>query len=398
MALSLLLQDIKAEFDLSDTQLGLLSGIAFAMFYSVLGIPLARWADRGNRVLLISITTALWSAAVALCGAAGSFVQLLFIRIGAAIGEAGCMPPAQSLIADYFNRAERPKAIAIYMLGAPLSAIIGFFLAGWLNQSYGWRATFVLLGFPGLALAVLSSLTLREPRREKQMVASIAVLVPPSSMREVAVTLWGSTTFRHLLLCFSVISFFGQGIGTWQPVYFIRSFSFSTAELGMWFALIYGVGGLLGTYCGGALASRFAARNETLQLKVTALMYGGFGALSVLTYLSPNPFWAFGLIGFSFIGLSMIIGPLFATIQTLVPSTMRAQSIALIYLSANLIGMGLGPLAAGALSDALHPFVGAESIRYSLLALSPGYLWAAWHAWRASKSVVEDLRMIPVEA
>ena len=137
VALGLLLQDIKVDLDLSDTQLGFLSGIAFALFYSVMGIPIARWADRGNRVMIITVTTALWSVAVALCGLAGSFLQLLLIRIGVAVGEAGCIPPAHSLIADYFTRAERPRAVARYMLGGPLSFVIGYFLAGWLNQLCG---------------------------------------------------------------------------------------------------------------------------------------------------------------------------------------------------------------------------------------------------------------------
>src|SRR5688500_10553590 len=144
LALGLLLQDIKVDLALSDTQLGFLSGIAFALFYSVMGLPIARWADRGNRVAIITFTTVLWSAAVALCGVAGNFVQLLLIRMVVAVGEAGCIPPAHSLIADYFTRAERPRAVAIYMLGGQLS-VVGYFAAGWLNELYGWRVTFMLL-------------------------------------------------------------------------------------------------------------------------------------------------------------------------------------------------------------------------------------------------------------
>src|SRR5688500_12783235 len=161
LALGLLLEDIKADLALTDTQLGFLTGIAFALFYAVMGIPIARWADRGNRVTIISLTTALWSVAVALCGAAGSFVQLLVIRAGVAVGEAGCHPPALSLIADYFTRAERPRAVARYMLGWPLALLIGYFAAGWLNEFWGWRATFVILGLPGLVLAALARFTLK---------------------------------------------------------------------------------------------------------------------------------------------------------------------------------------------------------------------------------------------
>lgn len=404
LAVGLVLQAVKADLQLSDTQLGLLTGIAFALFYSVMGIPIARWADRGDRVKIISLTTALWSMAVAACAVAGNFLQLMLIRIGVAVGEAGCVPPAHSLIADNFSRAERPRAVAIYMLGAPLSAVIGYFLAGWLNQFYGWRTTFMMLGTPGIVLAGLAWLTLREPRRARTLpnfadeLTAESMPLPASAassqqptLSEACATLWNIATFRHLLLFFSVTSFFGYGITQWQPAFFIRSFGLRTGELGSWFALIYGVGGLLGTYLGGELACRFAANDERLQLKAMALAYAGFGILSALVYLSSNRYVAFAILGVAVAGTCMAIAPLFATIQTLVPSRMRAVSIALLYLFANLIGMGLGPLAAGALSDALRPFAGEESLRYALLALCPGYLWGAWHVWLGSETVTRDL-------
>lgn len=407
VALGLLLQDIKVDLDLSDTQLGFLSGIAFALFYSVMGIPIARWADRGNRVTIITITTALWSAAVALCGVAGNFLQLLLIRIGVAVGEAGCIPPAHSLIADYFTRTERPRAVAIYMLGWPLSVVIGYFLAGWLNELYGWRVTFMLLGLPGLPLAALAWFTLREPRRGESGIDAASMpggislsqrdataLSAPPSLNEVCVTLWVNTTFRHLLFSFAVVYFFGSGIAHWQPAFFIRSYGLQTGELGTWFAAIWGLGGLFGTWCGGEWASRHAAHNERLQLRVMAVVYVGFAVISPCIYLSPNLYLAFGLMGLTAVGGAMLSGPLFATIQTLVPPRMRAMSVAAIYLFANLIGLGLGPLAAGALSDALRPWAGEESLRYALLALCPGYFWCAWHLWRGSKTVARDLEAV----
>jgi MFS transporter, Spinster family, sphingosine-1-phosphate transporter len=408
LALGLLLQDIKVDLSLSDTQLGLLSGIAFALFYSVMGIPIARWADRGNRVTIIAITTALWSVAVALCGVAGGFLQLLLIRIGVAVGEAGCIPPAHSLIADYFTRAERPRAVSRYMLGVPLSLLIGYFLAGWLNELYGWRATFVLLGLPGLALATLVWFTLKEPRFDmasKNAAARFAAFPPPQptsaassvvqpNLKEVCMTLWASTAFRHLLFSFAVSSFFTSGISQWKPAFFIRSFGLQTGELGTWLAVIYGLGGLIGTYLGGELAARYAARNERLQLRAMSIAFMGFGAISAGVYLSANQYLALGLMGAAVIGVTMTNGPLFATIQTLVPDRMRAMSVALTYFVANLIGMGLGPLAAGALSDALQPLFGEESLRYALLAMCPGYFGTAWHLWRASTTVTQDLEAV----
>lgn len=407
--LALALQTIKLDLHLSDTELGFLSGIAFALFYAVMGIPIARWADRGNRVTIIGITTALWSVMVALCGMAGNFLQLLLIRIGVAVGEAGCVPPAHSLIADYFTRAERPRAVAIYMLGSPVSVVVGYFLAGWLNEFYGWRATFIMMGLPGVGLATLAWLSLREPRLGKSArntlkttPASTSLAQPETetswpvhaTLREVRKSLWANRTYRHLLICFSVLSFFSQGIWQWQPAYFVRSYGLKTGELGTWFAVSVGLTGIVGMLVGGEMASRAAAHNERLQLKAMAVAFAGFGALSAGVYLSPNQYVAFGFVGLAAMGVTTAIGPLFGTLQTVVPQHMRAMSIAVIYLFANLIGMGLGPLAAGALSDALRPWVGDDSLREALLILCPGCFWAAWHGWQASKTVSWDLKAI----
>jgi MFS transporter, Spinster family, sphingosine-1-phosphate transporter len=386
LALGVVLEDIKIELDLSDTQLGFLSGIAFALFYSVMGIPIARWADRGNRVLIIAVTVALWSAAVALSGMARSFVQLLLIRIGVAVGEAGCIPPAHSLIADYYPRAERPRAAAIYSMGAPLALVIGYFVTGWLNEFFGWRMTFMILGAPGLVLAVWAWLALVEPRRRG---AESIPVQPP--MREVWIRLWANKTFRYLLYCLSVSLFFTYGILQWLPAFFIRQYGLQTGVLGTWLAASYGLCGLIGNYWGGTLASRYAANNEPLQMRAMAVLYCCVGAFSTAIYLAPNYYLAFAALGVANIGLTATNGPILATIQTLVPPHMRATSIALVFLFANLIGMGLGPLAAGALSDALHADLGHESLRFALLLLSPGYLWCAWHVWRGSQTVASDI-------
>lgn len=403
LTLGLVQQSIKSDLHLSDTQLGFLSGIAFALFYAAMGIPIARWADRGNRITVITVTTALWSVAVALCGMARSFMQLLLIRVWVAVGEAGCNPPAQSLMADYFNRAERPRAIGIYMLGQSLSVVIGYTAAGWVNQLYGWRVTFVMVGLPGVVLAALARFTLREPRVAKATLAvannPVASLNPPTTLgapqptlNEVWVTLWASVTFRHLLISFSLFYFFGCGILQWQPAFFIRSYGLKTGEIGNWFAGVFGLGTFLGTYWGGALASRYAANNERLQLLGLCVMSCFYGLGSASVYLASNYHLAFALLGLATVVGAMGNGPIFATIQTLVPSNMRATAVAIIYLVANLIGVGLGPLAAGMLSDALRPLVGDESLRYALLALCPGYLWAAWHLWRASRTITKDLK------
>jgi MFS family permease len=405
IALGLVLQNIKLDLSLSDTQLGLLSGIAFALFYSVMGMPIARWADRGNRVAIISLTAGLWSIMMALCGKATNFTQLLLIRAGLAVGESGCMPPAQSLIADYFSRSERPRALAVFLLGGSVSTLIGYFLAGWLSELYGWRMMFLMLGLPGLVPAILAWLTLKEPRRRMQTTSPGIesrghAVIPASyqpSIRHVCTTLLTKRTFRHIILCFSVMTFFGSGILQWQPAFLIRSYGLKTGELGTWFAVIYGFGSMLGTYVGGELASRLATNNERLQLRATALVYSCFSIISALIYIVPNYHLAFALMALAAVAGSAANGPLFATIQAIVPDRMRAVAIATIYLFANLIGWGIGPLAAGALSDLLRPWAGEESLRYALLALCPGYFWGGWHLWQASKSVNGDLQAIQHE-
>jgi predicted MFS family arabinose efflux permease len=396
-ALGIVLQDIKIDLHLTDTELGLLTGIAFAFFYAVMGIPIARWADRGNRVTIISLTAALWSVAVALCGVASSFLALMWLRIAVAVGEAGCMPPAHSLIADEFPREERPRAVARYMLGAPLALTLGYFAAGWLNELYGWRPTFVILGLPGLALAALVRFTLREPRRTSGLSPRGAHQTTPR-LGEVVATLSSNAAFRHLLICFSVWFFFAYGIVQWLPAFFIRSHGLKTGELGTWFGLIWGLAGGLGLYFGGELAVRRAAGDERRQLKGCAIAFSLFAFLTAAAFLASNYLWAFAALTLASFGGNMAQGPIFATTQTLVPPRMRAMSIAIVYLFANLFGMGLGPLAAGVLSDALRPWLGEESLRYALVLLCPGYFWAAWHLWRAGRTVERDLQAAQLAA
>jgi len=391
LTLGLVLQEVRADLQMTDTQLGLLTGIAFAIFYSLLGIPIARWADRGNRVTIIAASAAVWSLAVALCGFAQSFGQLLAARISVGIGEAGCMPPAQSLIGDSFSREERPRAAAIYSLGAPLSLLIGYFLGGWLNEWLGWRLTFVAISAPSILLALLAWRTLREPRA---LALRRAVEARPRRSRpeflRVIGTLWRIPTFRHLVIGFSVLNFFVTGLLQWQPSFFIRSFGMHTGELGTWFAVVYGAFGVVGTWAGGHWASG-RANDEMAHLRVCSLVYLVLGTVTPLVYLSRTPYEAFALIAVTALGYYATFGPAIAALQTLVPSEMRATAFALLYLCVNLIGTGLGPLAVGALSEALRTTYGPESLRYALLIMSPGYVWVAWETWRASRTIRGDI-------
>jgi MFS family permease len=412
-ALGLVLNDIKSDLHLNDSELGLLGGIAFALFYSVMGIPIARWADRGNRVKIIAMTAVLWSVMVAVSGFARSFVQLLVIRTVIGIGEAGCVPPAHSLIADYFSRAERPRASGWYQQGINVAGIVAFFIAGWLNQFYGWRMMFILISLPGFVLAPLAWFTLREPRL-RQLPATVVErgasstvhtkvaasnAEAASSSAAVISTLWRNRSFRYVLYGFSLWYFFGYGVTNWQPTYFIRSFGMTSGEVGTWFAIVFGVSGLLGTYLGGVLASRYAARDERLQLRAMAIINVLFnGVLWSGIYLTHDYRIALALTALGACGGALIFGPLFATIQTVVPARMRAMAIAIVLLCANLIGMGFGPVAVGVLSDALRPLLGEESLRYALLALCPGYIIISWQFWHASKTVMQDIEVTQIRA
>lgn len=392
--LSLLLEDIRHEFNLSDSQLGMLTGIAFALFYSLMGVPIARWADTGNRKSIISLTTGLWSLMVMLCGLVTSFVQLLLVRVGVAVGEAGALPPAYSFISDYFKRGERERAIAFYMLGLPISVILGNFLGGWLNELYGWRVTFILAGLPGLLLLVIVKLTLREPRLAQASTMSNKGKLqerPLPPMSEVAKSLWGQKTYRHLVMAYVVGFFFSIGVGQWLPAFYIRIHGMETGELGTWYALIWGGAGIVGTLLSGEIAARFFPQKEHLQLRILAVVQCFLVLTSLVIYLAPDKFMALGAMSVTAIlGATMNV-PLFALIQALVPSNMQATSIALLMLLANLIGMGFGPLAVGVFSDVLSIYFGEQSLRYALVLIAPGYAWVSLHLWRASVSVGADL-------
>ncbi len=402
--LSVALETIKTELALSDTQLGLLTGLVFAIFYSVAGIPIARWADRGHRPTIISMALGLLSVTVALCGAAGNFVQLLLARVGVGVGEAGIVPPAHSLIASYFDRSERLRAMSIFLLGGPLSVGIGYLAGGWLIEFFGWRAAFLVVATPGLILTVLMRLTVREPRRAanvgpidraEQHLAEQqghgAVIAKPSA-REVLGVLWGQRTFRHLLFAFTVLYLFGWGLVQWLPAFFIRIHGMATGEVGTWMAINWGIGGALGTFAGGYLTNRSTANAERRQLRIMALVISLWVPINGVALLLPDKHLALGLMFLGAVVNALGTTPTFALIQSLVPENMRATAVAIVFLLANLIGLGLGPLVVGALSDGFAGKYGMSSLRIALLACTPGYAWVAAHFYRAGDTVMAELK------
>jgi MFS family permease len=383
--LSVVLESIKSDLVLSDTQLGFLGGLGFAAFYALVGLPIARLADRSDRVWIMAATTALFGVGMALCGIVSSFLQLLVARIGVAVGEAGGQPTSMSLIAEYFPREERPYANSLYSVSGPIGCVVGFFGGGILNDIIGWRMTFLVMGVPGILVALTILMTAREPRRNAP---SILVSKPPST-REVIAALFGNRAFRFLVSCLILSYLFMYGILQWLPAFFIRSHHLSSSSVGLWFAITFGLGGVIGLYVSGIYCSRYARSQEKRQLRFLAFAFVVAGAASFAIYLTANLGLAFVFLGLHMAALNSANAPLNSTIQTIVPEPMRATAFALIYMLANLIGMGFGPLIIGMLSDYLHSQFGTEALRYALIIVSPGYLLAAWQAWAGSNQVAD---------
>ena len=384
--LSLLVEPIKTEFDLMDWQMGLLSGLAFAVFYALAGIPIARWADNGDRNAVVTITTGLWSVMVVLCGFTNSFFQLLLVRVGVGVGEAGCLPPAQSLLAEEFDRDERPRAMSIYWICGYLAMLIGFMGGGWFASEFGWRATFICAGLPGVALAFLARVTIKERRRHS---------LNPSrkqhpSFLEVINILRARRTFRNIAVAFCVAYFFSAGIIQWLPTFFIRSHGMGLGEIGVWMAASVGGGGILGSLIGGVIVEKFALRNETKQLRWVAATFVSTGILFFLVFFSEKEV---ALVCMCLMGVSMSLcnGPVLSVIQSLVDDNMRAISLAIIFLFCNLFGLGLGPIVTGAISDILAPSMGVDSLKYALAAMTPGFVLTAFFYWKAADSVERDI-------
>lgn len=386
---ALALEPIKHDLKLTDSQLGLMTGFAFAALYALAGLPIARWADKANRINISSLSVGLAGISVFFCGLAGNFSQLLLARAFVAVGEAGAIPAAQSLISDHFDRAERPRAIAIYFMSYAISMVIGYLFGGWIVGLFGWRTAFMIIGLPCILAAIVARITLKDHR---VVVASHRVERQPS-IRSVSSTLWRQRTFRHILMAFCVSYFFFMGTSQWQAAFFIRTHNMSVTELGAWFALTVGVFGIFGNYVGGYFASAFAAKNEQLQFRLLAINMVVYGMSSMMIYLSPNKYVAISFLGFSaFIG-NFTNGPLFAAIQSLVRPEIRAVTVAFVFLCANLIGFGLGPFAVGILSDALSSSFGSSSLRYALAIFCPGSIWIAYHFWKAASFIEEDIKI-----
>ncbi len=383
--LSILLEPIKLELALTDTQLGFLSGIAFAIFYATLGMPIARIADRTSRTGVIAVCLSLWSLMTTLCGLATNFVQLLLARIGVAVGEAGGSPPAHSLISDYFPPESRATALSIYSLGIPIGTMFGLLIGGWINELFGWRLAFMVVGLPGILLAIIFKLTVREPVRP-----DVAKAAANTSIALVARYLWRQKSFMHLAIGAALHAFVGYGLVIWNPAFFIRSHGLETGEIGTNLALISGIVGGVGTFFGGWIADKLAPRDLRWYMWAPLIGLVITVPFLVIVYLLDSHVFAFALFTIPTFFGSLYLGPSFAATQSLVPAHMRAVAAAVLLFIINIIGLGLGPQVVGIISDLLHPTFASESLRYSLIIVAVLNLIAAIHYWQAAKTLVAD--------
>ena len=364
---SILLGDLKAEFDLNDTQLGLLSGLAFALFYSTMALPIARLADKSNRVNIIAGAVALWSLVTALCGAVQNFWQLFLGRVGVGIGEAGGLSPAHSVLSDYFDENERALALSLYSIGIGVGAFMGLALGGYVAQEYGWRMAFIVAGLPGLALALLVWLTVKEPPRgQMETDATEDARMPVmQTLKDLA----GNRIYRNVVLAHVLVVFTGYSFSAWLPQHILRSFpDVSQAQVGTIIGLVFLVGAVGGMLSGGLISNYFGRRfGRGWQLRPAT--YGV--ALAVPIYI-----WALATDHFTLAIVLFVVGGLFiyqqhgpglAVVQSSVKPSQRAFAASLNFFFSNLLGLGVGPLAVGAISDALAHQYGAASLSYALM-------------------------------
>ncbi len=387
---TILAEPIKNDLGLNDTQIGLMTGLAFALFYTVLGIPIARLADRANRVSIISVALVVWSGMTAMCGMAQNFTQMLAARIGVGVGEAGCSPPAHSLIADYYPAEERASALSIYALGIPIGSILGLLAGGWIAEFWGWRAAFFMVGLPGIVLAYFVKKTIVEPIRGMNDAAVHTGEQPP--LMPTLKILLSNKTMVHIAMGGALTSFVGYGLGQWLPAYFIRVHELGIAETATYFGLVVGVASAIGTVLGGNLADRLARRGD-------ARMYAWLPAAGVLlafpfyvfAMLTENPYLAIAILVVPSLLNSLWLGPAFGTIQNLAPGRMRALASAILLFVLNIIGLGFGPFLVGVLSDLLSDTYGINSLRYAILIATVAYFFAGMHFLLAARTIRQDL-------
>ncbi len=382
---------IKEDLNLSDTQLGLLSGIAFAAFYTILGIPIARLADKTNRRNIIAISLTVWSAMTALSGLAQNYVQLLLARLGVGVGEAGGSPPAHSMISDMFPPKRRATALAIYSAGLYLGVVLGYSFGGYLGVTYGWRTTFFIVGLPGVLLAAILWLTVKEPLRGQYDAKSDEA--PPSFWDTMDYVL-KLKSFMFIAFGCALSAFVSYGVSNFMPSFLIRYHGISLTYIGITLGLVGGGAGIIGTFLGGYLTDKIGTKNPSWYLWLPGITAVAAIPFAIAAFHAENLTLVLTLIFIVNVLGTLYLPPAIAIIHRLVSPRMRAMSSAILFFILNLIGLGLGPLFIGWLSDALTEYNGYESLHWALtigacIAVVKGFLF-----WRGGVNLKKDLAVI----
>ncbi len=388
--MGVLIEPVKNEFQVSDTAMGLLSGLAFALFYSGLAVPMGRLADKGNRRNMVAWCCGAWSLMTGLCGLAGNYWQLAAARVGVAIGEAGGTAPALSMIADHYPPRQRSRAMSVFMLGPPLGTLFGLGLGAWIAHHYGWRSAFLWMTVPGLLVAVLLRFGGIEPIRghwDTHKEAAVAHAGKDESVATVMRAMWASSAMMRITGAGLLLGFAGYGIGIWSTAFLVRSHGLSLKDAGILIGLSSGVASIFGALASGWLCDRLARHDVRWQLgvPVVGLLLALPSGVIYLLYPAGQS-WLIGPLTvphaivfsllFSFFGVWWT-APSFAAITALVASHRRTTTLALFSLGLTLVGGGLGPLSVGMLSDGLMPLLGAEALRWSLVIVMGAFGLAA---------------------
>ena len=383
-------QAIKVDLKISDTQLGLLGGLYFALLYTLLGIPIARLAERYSRVNIIAVSIVIWSGFTALCGTAANFATLAAYRFGVGVGEAGLSPPAHSLISDYYEPKKRASALAVYAFGIPLGAMFGAVIGGLMLDHFTWRAAFMLVGLPGIAVAIALKLLIKEPPRghSEPGGAPAATSLPLSAeFREIGAvigTLFGNWPVFNVVLGMTLVSFAGYGGGQFAPPYFLRAFDLSYGEVGLIVGLVAGISQGIGTLVGGPLTDRLARTGPRWYALAPAIGIAAAYPFIVAVYTAPT--WAMAAAFLLLPGLLsyVYLGPTFGVVQNMVPTYRRATATAILLFFVNLIALGGGPPFAGWVIDHFAAFHLANPDQPGLLAAVGGFFGAAPAAFQAA--------------
>jgi MFS family permease len=383
---NVLIEPIKKEFTLSDTTMGLLAGFGFVLFYSLLGIPIARAADRLNRRNIVALALACWSAMTFLCGMAASVATLALARIGVGIGESAGTPASQSMVADLFDKNERPRALGVFAVGTYLGVFLGYFIGGYVNQHYGWRMAFFSAGLPGIALAAILWMTIAEPTR-----GAMAETFAPEPIGPTLGFLASQKTFVIVLIGFCLTTYTNYATAAWIPPFLARVHHLTSVEVGSYAGTFKGLFGMAGTLVGGIVVAQISRRDDRWKLWAPALTSGLAGPVFALCMLTSDFATMVAALAATSFLVGFHLGPIFAIAQTVARPSMRALASAIILLTATCFGQGVGPLAVGMINDALKHDFGADAVRYSLLsaALSTT-LGALLFVW-AARSIRADI-------